>query len=142
MDILNQPPSLTEGLWVVQGLIAERTKEELDLAHKVKTVRFFELCSLGGVTSYMNGHYDYFRVPIKYEDHRSVPASYKGTSGGGLWQVRLNRKSPDDEISHATVPTLSGVAFYQERTESGQSALRCHGRQSIYKDAYEAIKLS
>jgi len=142
MELLNQPPSITGGLWVVQGFIAERTKEEVDFDHKVKRVRFFELCSSGGVIPYTVDHYDYFRLPIEHADHRSVPASYRGTSGGGLWQVPLKRDTPDGEISHATVPILSGVAFYQEATESGQSALRCHGRHSIYADAYEAIKRS
>jgi len=137
--LLSDPPPVGDGMWVVQGFIAERTKEKLDFEQRKKVVRFFELSSSGSVKPYTIGDYDYFEVPIKYSSHRAIPKSYGGTSGGGLWQVRLKRKGSEGEIIPDTVPILSGVAFYQEGIESEQSALRCHGRRSVYGTAYETI---
>jgi hypothetical protein len=137
--LLTDPPPLTAGLWVVQGFIAERTTEELDFEQHIKTVRFFQLSSSGTVKPYATGEYDYFELPIKYSTRASIPESYGGTSGGGLWQVRLERKASGGEITPATVPILSGVAFYQDGVECDRSALRCHGRRSAYETAYEAI---
>ena len=95
--LLTDPPAIADGMWVVQGFIAERTKEELNFEHRVKTVRFFELSSSGSVKPYTIGDYDYFELPIKYSTHGSLPKSYGGTSGGGLWQVRLVRKGSNGE---------------------------------------------
>ena len=139
--LLTNPPAIEDGLWIVQGFIAERTKEELDFDRLIKMVRFFQLSSSGLVKPYSFAGYDYFNFPIKYSYSRRalIPESYGGTSGGGLWQVRLERKKTTGELIPATVPILSGLAFYQDGTESELSALRCHGRRSIYGVAYEAI---
>jgi len=136
--LLNNPPGIAEGRWAVQGLIAERTREELD-EQKIKTVHFFQLCSLGSATPHTVGAYDYFDCPIRYSNSEPIPESYRGTSGGGLWQVRLEKRASDGEITPARVPILSGVAFYQGPIESGISSIRCHGRRSVYEVAYEAI---
>lgn len=137
MEQLTGPPAVSKGLWIVQGFIAERTIEELDFERRVKTVRFFELSSSGGAYQYATSAYDYFRVPIEYKSHGSIPESYGGTSGGGLWHVALMKGRSGGEIAHA-VPVLS--AFYQEAIDAQRSALKCHGRRSVYEIAYEAIR--
>lgn len=37
-------------------------------------------------------------------------------------------------------PLLSGVVFYQEPTTELYCGVKCHGRQSVYNVAFEAIK--
>lgn len=102
--------------------------------------RFFELSSSGIVSrEYVVGKYDYFDYPMKFA-RASQPRDYGGTSGGGLWQVRLEKKGADGEVRPVNVPIFSGVAFYQGPIESNQSALKCRGRRSVYDVAYEAIK--
>ena len=138
--MLTQPPAIADGLWIVQGFIAKFTKEEFDFERRIKTVRFFELSSSGLVSrEYVVGKYDYFDYPMKFSDRASQPRDYGGTSGGGLWQVRLEKKSPNRDVEPAVVPDLSGVAFYQGVIEADRSMLKCHGRRSVYEVAYEAI---
>lgn len=137
--MLTEPPAIVAGLWIVQGFIAERTQEELNFEERRKLVRFFELSSSSTARPYTVGDYDYFEVPIKYSVHASIPISYGGASGGGLWQVPLERKRSTGEIVPAIVPLLSGVAFYQDGTEAGLSAIRCHGRRSVYQTVYDII---
>jgi len=141
--LLTQPPAVADGLWIVQGFIGKLTKEEFDSDRRIKTVRFFELSSSGLVRNEcVIGKYDYFDYPMKFSSRASQPRDYGGTSGGGLWQVRLEKKSSDGEVKPANVPILSGVAFYQEAIESDQSMLKCHGRRSVYDVAYEVISQS
>jgi hypothetical protein len=45
----------------------------------------------------------------------------------------------DYTIGFLRVPLLSGVAFYQEAVTEAGSGLKCHGRQSVYCVAYDAI---
>ena len=140
IELLAQPPAIADGLWIVQGFIGTLTKEEFDLEHRIKTVRFFELSSSGIVRNEcVIGEHDYFDYPMKFSNRDSQPRDYGGTSGGGLWHVRLEKKGSDGEVTPAIVPILSGVAFYQEAIESDQSMLKCHGRRSVYDVAYEVI---
>lgn len=57
-------------------------------------------------------------------------------SGGGLWQVPIY-KTEQGVWRHKT-PWLSGVVFYQEETQANRGAVKCHGRHSVYKVAYDA----
>jgi hypothetical protein len=138
--MLTDPPAIADGLWIVQGFIGKLTKEELDFQRRVKRVIFLELSSSGLVSrEYVVGDHDYFDYPLEFSRASSKPRNYGGTSGGGLWQVRLEKKGPNAELTPANVPILSGVAFCQGPVESNQSALKCHGRRSVYDAAYEAI---
>ena len=139
MELLARPPVLNRGVWVVQGFIGERTKEHLYFERRVKRITFHELCSSGIVVPYTKCSYDYFKFPIEYAKHRSIPKDYGGASGGGLWQVPLEKRRSGGQITPASVPILSGVTFYQEPTKSWRTALRCHGRRSVYEVAYDAI---
>jgi hypothetical protein len=136
--MLTDPPAIADGLWIVQGFIGTLTREELDFERRVKRVIFLELNCSGLVSrQYVVGDYDYFDYPLEFS-RGSQPRDYGGTSGGGLWQVRLE-KGVDGEIKPANVPILSSVAFYQGPIESNQSVLKCHGRRSVAV-AYEAIR--
>jgi hypothetical protein len=138
-QLLTQPPSILDGLWIVQGFIAKLTAEAFDFEHRIKTVSFFELSSSGMVSrEYCIGVHDYFDYPMKFL-REAQPRDYGGTSGGGLWQVRLQKKGANGEVEPATVPILSGVAFYQGAIEYDRSLLKCHGRRSVYEVAYNAI---
>jgi len=83
------------------------------------------------------GDHDYFAFPVSYGCRSVVPISFAGMSGGGLWQVPLVR----DAQGHlrSKTPLLSGVVFYQEPTSKSRCGVKCHGRSSVYKVAYEAI---
>jgi len=138
--LLNEPPDIKDGLWIVQGFIGERTQEQLGVDGYEKTVAFHELSSSGMVDSgYTVGNHDYFLLRVSYRGGSTMPRDFGGASGGGLWQVRLVKRKSDAEITHKR-PILSGVAFYQEPIQSEETAIKCHGRRSVYEVAYEAIR--
>lgn len=138
--LLTQPSAIEDGLWILQGFVGEWTTEEFGVDGSEKTVGFYELSSSGIVNhDYTVGNHDYFVMPVSYRGRSRVPRNFGGTSGGGLWQVRLVKRKSDGEFTHQT-PVLSGVAFYQEPIQQEQSAVKCHGRRSIYQVAYEAIR--
>lgn len=67
-----------------------------------------------------------------------LPKNFGGISGGGLWQILLKDSSVDK--FEPTCYILSGLAFYQSELKANKRLIRCHGRQSIYKNVYEFIK--
>ncbi len=59
-------------------------------------------------------------------------------SGGGLWQVPLMRDAKGNLCHKPTL--LSGVVFYEEFDTEGLAVkCQCHGRQSVYQVAYDAL---
>lgn len=80
--------------------------------------------------------YDYLDFEIDYSANYDGPESYKGFSGAGLWQIVVGRE-PNGTLK-VLETLLSGVAFYQSPIQDGKRIIRCHGRQSIYRNAVEA----
>jgi hypothetical protein len=69
-----------------------------------------------------------------YNEHYEGPQSFAGYSGGGLWQLLVNKEA---EGFRVTDFLLSGVAFHQSHKIQRQSGeivreITCHGRLSLY----------
>jgi hypothetical protein len=138
-QMLREPPHLRDGFWFVNGFIDEDTIEEPGRDGYDLIKRFHNLSGAGGPEeSFLVGDHDYYDFPVSYGGRSVAPESFGGMSGGGLWQVPLMRND-QGEIVHKT-PLLSGVVFYQVPTTETECGVRCHGRQSVYKVAYEAIQ--
>jgi len=136
---LTQIPDVKHGLWILQGFVGEWTKVDLHVDGYAKTFGFYELSSSGIINaSYSIGDHDYFVLPVSYRGQSRIPHNFGGTSGGGLWQVRLVQRKSDGQLINQT-PVLSGIAFYQEPIQQEKSAVKCHGRRSVYEIAYRAI---
>jgi hypothetical protein len=72
----------------------------------------------------------------------TIPGSFCGVSGGGVWTFTVARKQGDPLGSETVMDlTLSGVAFYQLRPLSTKPRLRCHGPESIYDIALPKIRV-
>lgn len=76
--------------------------------------------------------YDYFDLPVAYENDNDLPKSFKGVSGGGLWYVPLFKSASDPKKIQVGQPSLMGVAFYETAINDCVTAIRCHGPKSIY----------
>ena len=137
--LLHNAPESRDGIWFVHGFVAENTVEKPDTVSGYGFVKFF--FSFGGIgrpkSLVQIGDHDYFTIPLDPAAPPPVPKRFGGMSGGGLWQVPLARDK-SGELAHET-PLLSGVAFYQHDSTDSGSALRCHGRASLYGIAYDAI---
>ena len=138
-QMFQDPPHLRDGFWFVNGFIHEKTIEEPGKDGYDRIKKFYNLSGAGGPEeSVVAGDYDYFSFPVSYGGRSVAPESFEGMSGGGLWQVPLKRND-QGEIVHKT-PLLSGVVFYQVPTTETDCGVKCHGRQSVYRVAYEAIR--
>jgi hypothetical protein len=140
--LLHNPPDLRDGLWFVYGFLEEKTVVQPDEVSGHGLVkRFYCYGGLGRPqTSFQTGDHDYFTIPVSPLTQAPVPRNFGGMSGSGLWQIPLAR----DESGKLTcqTPLLSGVAFYQEAVTEAGSGLKCHGRLSVYRVAYDAIAKS
>ncbi|MGD0663270.1 MAG: hypothetical protein ABSD38_34930 [Syntrophorhabdales bacterium] len=81
--------------------------------------------------------FNYYDTEVVYDEGRSLPESFKGVSGGGLWIVPLRQR--EGFSVKAGKPMLHGVAFYQTAKEGSLRKIRCHGPAGIYGQVREAI---
>lgn len=137
--LLHSPPDVSEGFWVVYGFVGERTVEERDKDGYDLVKGFYNLSGVGQPEqTIVNGDHDYFDFLVSYEGTSIAPRSFGGMSGGGLWQVPLIRD--DQGQIKSETPLLSGVVFYQKPTTETNCGVKCHGRASVYRVAFEAIR--
>lgn len=137
--LLHSPPELCDGMWFVHGIPDENTVEQPDTVSGHGIVKtFFKFGGIGKPESLIHiGEHDYFTIPIAPSAAPPAPKKFGGMSGGGLWQIPLVRRESGG-LDHAH-PLLSGIVFYQHAVTEAGSALRCHGRASLYGVAYDAI---
>ncbi|MFH1674854.1 MAG: hypothetical protein ABIF87_15740 [Pseudomonadota bacterium] len=138
--IINNPPENDMGIWILCGFPDERTIREASDRGFDTIMAFHGLCDAGWVEKeYISESYDYLEFDVRYDKNGlQRPRSFKGVSGGGLWQVLLMRSS--DGIIKPQEIILSGVAFYQSPVINNILSIKCHGRQSIYRILYDVIK--
>ncbi len=68
----------------------------------------------------------------------SLPSSYAGVSGGGIWAIRLSRNSAHEFLVDEIC--LIGVAFSQTPPDEGKRTIRGHYIDSIYNHAWSQQK--
>lgn len=136
-QVLNEPPDLRDGVWCVQGFLAENTSVIDDADGRGKTKCFYNFTGFGGPDTCMRrDEFDYFDFPVEHEARAESPVSWGGMSGGGMWQVRLKRES--NELKRAGL-LLAGVLYYQVATTPTSCGVIGHGLESVYAKAYNAI---
>lgn len=136
------PPRMEKTLWAVMGMVAEtsevKSRTESGLVPvNIRGEAFF------GVTCTADRRrgYDYLTTYAK-TTLPSVPTSFKGVSGGGLWQIGVTMRKATGVISWAGEHHFRGVAFWEEPKPPDQVALRCHGPKSIFQKAWAHWGLS
>lgn len=130
-EMLKEGPKFQNGLWALLGMpdvysIAHAHTQELKLmAYSVNVV--------GPITS---GEFDYVHVPMPGSE---MPQTFKGVSGGGLWQAEIERRQ-DGSLALMGSPRLEGCAFYEIPLQANCVVIRCHGRRSIYHHGLGALR--
>ncbi len=128
---LNEPIDLNRSAWVLVGCPAEETLDEGPSGGFMTNMSFMNMIGFGGAENYRQlGEFDYINFIASYDAESASPASFGGTSGGGLWSVRflINADKSIDVDNYF----LYGVAFYQMPIENNERRIICHGKQSIY----------
>jgi len=128
------------GVWAIAGCPAEYTVEGPALIPGFeRSIGLYGLCGFSGVQNEtMRKGFDYLEFPVAYDSQSDPPSSFKGVSGGGLWQVLLSR-GPAREVLHSE-PILSGVAFFESPVSDDEVVITCHGRSSIYRSVVHHIR--
>lgn len=135
--MLSTPPAIEMGGWFLVGMAAERTSDLAPERGFTRVKAFRGLCGAGVVASERKTDtHDYLHFEAKYSGLYEGPQSYKGFSGGGLWQIRM--KEDDGKLKLGEV-LLSGVAFYESEIVGDIRTIYCHGRRSIYEFAVDAL---
>ncbi len=136
--LLNTPPHLRDGVWLVNGFINEKTTTIRGQDGYGLIKGFYNLSAVGSPDPaiVINCH-DYFDFPTSPTCRSITPKSFEGMSGGGLWQVPIKRDENGEFCQKP--PLLSGLVFYQQCDNEGAFSVKCHGRISIYLIAYNIL---
>jgi len=137
--VLTNPQDYRDGVWFLGGFAAEQTSEEPAQAGFAKVKLFRGNIGATGVNKEFSiDDFDYFDFEARYGDMNQTPESFKGYSGGGLWQAPLIRG--EDGKLKAKEIILSGVAFYETGRSDNKNFIRCHGRRSVYKETIDRVQ--
>lgn len=132
-------PSPTEGVWIPCGVLAEGS-QALPPSRGFESVTghwgMFGIAN--SPTETLRGDFDYLDLRGRPRIDPDMPGSFRGASGGGLWQARIARKL-DGSLELREV-VLSGIIFYETDVENDIRGLRCHGRASLHVQLVEAIR--
>ncbi len=113
---------------VVAGVVAEMTAPASEVGSK-RVLSVNGLMNVGKVeNSAPENGYDMLLFTPQREENSASPTTFGGTSGGGLWEVFVN-KNEDGGLDFVQ-KRLAGVAFY-ERFDDGMK-IKCHGPDSLY----------
>lgn len=84
--------------------------------------------------------FDYIEVGARPSNRFDLPKSFGGASGGGLWKMKLTGRRDGGKLTiTAGNPVLAGVIFYEYDLNESYRRIRCHGPQSVYVHALQAI---
>jgi hypothetical protein len=138
--LATNPPKTDKALWAIVGMVGERSTithhpQQRMATADIQAKAFFA----GGCELEERGGYDYVTARAK-TSLPDVPTSFKGVSGGGLWQVDLSMKKSTG-VLEAGRYHFRGVAFWEEPQPPNEIAIRCHGPRSIFEKAWEAWDL-
>lgn len=135
-NIIAGEPALARKFCAVSGVIDEMTKPAVVTpiaGGEVATTPFEGMINVGHLFVDDDG-VDRFRLQPVASDGVTLPKSYKGTSGGGLWKFFLGQ----DDFSILQV-RLIGVAYW-EKPVGDEVHIIGHGQASIYGTLFDAIR--
>ena len=136
--MLRQPPLLTDGPWFICGVPSMRRTEEAPEGGFQEVAGFHGMCGITvPLKEYSKDGFDYIEVDADYQGGVNIPSTFKGFSGGGLWQV-IPAESATDHFTLGEI-LLSGVTFAESGMLHQHRSIICHGRSSIYSKAFEEI---
>jgi hypothetical protein len=125
-----EKPPINHGVWVEAGFPEELGARFETPGGDTVTTAVYCLAATGGARSAKRrGRFDYYHSRVEYEESSKVPRTFKGMSGGGLWQILLGWKKQQYYIRGRI---FSGVVFYERTAKGMVSNIRSHGRRSVY----------
>ena len=139
--MISSPLELDVGVWVLFGFIGQKTVTEGPASGYTAIKGFYGQFGFTGIKNYYEQKgYDFFEVVADRKFDKTLPTTFGGTSGGGLWQVHLMQLNERGYKIEKRV--LMGVAFYEIPVENDIMHIRCNGPRSIYEIAPKILNRS
>jgi hypothetical protein len=137
--VLPNPPGLNQGGWFIWGAAAYRNTIEPPERGLQPIIGLHGLCGPGlAVKEKVEDEHDYIEIQVKYGEGYETPETFKGYSGGGLWQVRIEGIGTDSPTPTDWI--YSGVIIVQSDVVDQERLLTCHGRRSVYEYVLNKIR--
>ncbi|MBI4833842.1 MAG: hypothetical protein HY811_03335 [Planctomycetes bacterium] len=138
---LKEAVNYEEGVWFICGFPEEYTKKVSSTQGYNYAKEFYCICGETPIhpiqKEHINGDYDFVEGGVNYNVDKTLPGSWCGISGGGLWHLLL--KEQENGSINVDDTILSGVIFYQTEKKENKRYIKCHGHYSIYEKVYKAI---
>jgi hypothetical protein len=121
------------------GILEERSQTRVT-PRSFHRISYHLTCShvIGDHDISMRDGWDYIDNKCVYSDSTSLPQSFGGFSGGGIWSVEVKRSKSTGKLS-AGKAALVGVSFYETAIENGVRHVRGHFIRSIYDLAWRNL---
>jgi hypothetical protein len=136
--MLDQPPLLNDGPWFLCGVPCKRTTQEDPEGGFKDVTGFHGMCGITNpLDEYSKDGFDYIEVDADYKAGVNIPPTFKGFSGGGLWQIIPS----ESKLNHFILGELllSGITFAQSAVFHEHRTITCHSRLSIYRKVLEVL---
>ncbi len=137
--MLTEPPPTETGAWFMWGVPSEKSSWDEPEGGFEGVAFFLSICGATAVEQeFSRGEFDYLDMAVEYTPSSDVVRDFRGYSGGGIWHALLAQGADGGIDDYEYI--LSGVTFYQSAIEDDFRTIRCHGPNSIYNVAYDAIR--
>jgi hypothetical protein len=124
-----------ECVWGTAGFPEKRRKNELPSNGFTKVLGFECMVGITGVEMiHQKEEFDYFDTYANFTGRADIPDTFKGESGGGLWNIPISIEVSSDQHKTFQVgsPIFAGVIFYEGPINNNRRLIRSHGAKSIY----------
>jgi hypothetical protein len=135
--MIAEPGADKIGPWVMCGLVGEMTQEGQPLTGLSRAIAFKGLCGpVIATRTRQEGSFDYFSAEVNFGKSRGLPESYGGCSGCGMWRLVIGENSGGFFVEDTC---LGGIAYYESAPHGDRLNVECHGINSIYENALNAL---
>jgi hypothetical protein len=125
----------------VSGFVGEETRDGEPESGFPQVKRLQGYAFIGGPSARrVVNSWDFIDVDGYRATCPTMPSSFGGVSGGGLWTFGIDRCDVARKLEILGGLTLAGVAFYQLEHTTEKPTLRCHGPHSVYVHGLDKIQ--
>jgi hypothetical protein len=137
-SVSNLPPVNEISPWMIQGFIDELTEKTEPLPGMKANYAFKSITGPVPLakTRQQDG-FDYFSIEVSSNPNYTLPRSFGGASGCGIWYMMFDKAGGVDALRLDQL-VLGGIAFYESEMNGERRFIECHGIRSVY-DRAEAV---
>ena len=118
-----------DGSWILCGYPDESSS--VAQSDEGPTLNLLGQCFIGPQpeSHTSDAEFDYYESRARYSERSTLPESFGGVSGGGLWQAESKLENKRWSVFN---PVFRGVAFHQSVRNEDSRHIRSHAETGIY----------